>query len=33
VGLTARAGVTGYPAAQVNVLESSAAEAIARFDH
>ena len=31
-GLTARAGVTGYPSAQVNVLESSAAAAIARFD-
>ena len=33
VGLTARAGVTGYPSSQVNVLESSAADAVARFDH
>ena len=31
-GLTARAGVRGYPSAQVDILESSAAAAIARFD-
>jgi hypothetical protein len=32
-GLTASAGVTTYPPGQVNVLESSAVDAIARFDH
>jgi hypothetical protein len=32
VGLTTRAGVTGYLAAQVNLLESAAAAAITRFD-
>jgi len=31
-GLTGRAGVTSYPPAHVSVLESAAAEAIARFD-
>jgi hypothetical protein len=31
-GLAAGAGVTGYPPAQVSALESSAADAIARFD-
>jgi hypothetical protein len=30
-GLAARANVTSYPAGQVSILESSAAEAIARF--
>ena len=30
--LTGRAGVTSYPPAHVSVLESAAAEAIARFD-
>ena len=31
-GLTARAGVTGFPSGQVDILESSAAAAIAHFD-
>jgi hypothetical protein len=33
VGLAASAGVTSHPAAQVRVLETSAADAIVRFDH
>jgi hypothetical protein len=32
-GLAGRAGVASYPPAQVSVLESSAAGAIAEFDH
>ena len=30
-GLTGRAGITTYPGSQINILESSAAQAIARF--
>jgi hypothetical protein len=30
-GLTGRAGITTYPASQISILESSAAQAIARF--
>jgi hypothetical protein len=33
VGLAAAAGVTSYPPAQVSMLESAAADAMARFDH
>jgi hypothetical protein len=32
-GLSASAGVNTYPPGQVSILESSAADAIARFDH
>lgn len=32
-GLAAGAGITTYPPTQVSVLESAAADAIARFDH